>query len=245
MGKKRKEKKTAANSRVYRTVYALLAGFVGRLFRIHVTGRENEPDDGGFIVCANHTSATDPVVLCYAFKKHQVRFMAKKELFKVPVVSGLVRMLGAFPIDREGKDVGTIKSCVSMVSEGKCMGIFPQGHRYPEVDPRSTPKKNGAALIATKAEATVIPAYIVRKNNKFIFFRKTWVIIGKPISFESLGYDPEASGEYARITDYVFNEICLLGESFDEKTARAHNREIKKAKKAERQAARKAAGEQK
>ena len=169
--------------------------------------------------------------------------MAKKELFKVPVVSGLVRMLGAFPIDREGKDVGTIKSCVSMVSEGKCMGIFPQGHRYPEVDPRSTPKKNGAALIATKAEATVIPAYIVRKNNKFIFFRKTWVIIGKPISFESLGYDPEASGEYARITDYVFNEICLLGESFDEKTARAHNREIKKAKKAERQAARKAAGE--
>ena len=243
MGKKQKEKNT--NSRVYRVAYALLAGLVGKLFRIHVTGRENEPDEGGFIVCANHMSATDPVVLCYAFKKHQVRFMAKKELFKVPVVSSIVRMLGAFPIDREGKDVGTIKNAVAMVEEGKCMGIFPQGHRYPEVDPRSTPKKNGAALIATKARATVIPAYIVRKNNKFKFFRKTWVIIGKPISFEELNYDPEGSGEYARITDLVFNEICLLGEGFDEKKAKAHNKEVKRAKKAEKKAAKKAAREQK
>lgn len=243
MGKKQKEQNT--NSRVYRVAYALLAGIVGKLFRIHVTGRENEPDNGGFIVCANHTSATDPVVLCYAFKKHQVRFMAKKELFKVPVVSSVVRMLGAFPIDREGKDVGTIKNAVAMVEEGKCMGIFPQGHRYPEVDPRSTPKKNGAALIATKAKATVIPAYIVRKNNKFKFFRKTWVIIGKPISFDEFNYDSESSGEYARITDRVFNEICLLGEGFDEKKAKAHNKEVKKAQKAEKKAAKKTAREQK
>ena len=236
--KKAKKEKNSESSRVYRVAYALLAGIVGKLFRIHVTGRENEPDEGGFIVCANHTSATDPVVLCYAFRKHQVRFMAKKELFKVPVVSSIVRMLGAFPVDRGGSDVGAIKKSVAMVKEGKCMGIFPQGHRYKVVDPRTTPKKNGAALIAVKSEATVIPAYIVRKKNSFKFFRKTWVIIGEPIPFSDLGYDPEANGEYARISDTVFDRICTLGEGFNEKAAKAHNKEMKKKKKAEKKAAR-------
>ena len=229
------EKKNSS-SLLYRIVYAVFAKAVGLFFRVHVVGRENEPDKGGFIVCANHASATDPVVLCYAFRKNQVRFMAKKELFKVPVVSWLVGLMGAFPVDRGGNDVGAIKKSVSMVREGKCMVIFPQGHRYPEVDPRTTETKNGAALITVRAEADVVPAYIVRKDNKHKLFRKTWVVIGEPIPFSEFAYDTEASGEYARITDMIFDRVCSLGENFSEKDAIAHNKEIKAAKKAEKKA---------
>lgn len=214
--KKNKPKKTG--SVFYRIIYAIFAGLVGFLFRIRVTGREHEPDEGGFIVCANHISATDPVVLCYAFRKHQVRFMAKKELFKIPLLSGLIRVLGAFPIDRGGNDVGAIKTSVSMIKEGKCMGIFPQGHRYPGQNPRETETKNGAALICTRAEADVIPVYIKKKNNTHKLFRKTTVIIGERIPFESFGYNPEASGEYARITGMIFDRICTLGEEADKET---------------------------
>ncbi len=214
--KKTKPKKTG--SVFYRIIYAIFAGLVGFLFRIRVTGREHEPDEGGFIVCANHISATDPVVLCYAFRKHQVRFMAKKELFKIPLLSGLIRVLGAFPIDRGGNDVGAIKTSVSMIKEGKCMGIFPQGHRYPGQNPRDTETKNGAALICTRAEADVIPVYIQKKNNKHKLFRKTNVIIGEKIPFESFGYDPEATGEYARITGIIFDRVCSLGEEAAKET---------------------------
>ena len=210
--KKNKPKKTG--SVFYRIIYAIFAGLVGFLFRIRVTGRENEPDEGGFIVCANHISATDAVVLCYAFRKHQVRFMAKKELFKIPLLSGLIRVLGAFPIDRGGNDVGAIKTAVSLVKEGKCMGIFPQGHRYPGENPRETATKNGAALICTRAEADVVPVYIHKKNNTHKLFRKTNVIIGEKIPFENFGYDPEATGEYARITGIIFDRVCSLGEEF-------------------------------
>ena len=126
-----------SGSFLYRVVYAAIAWIVGIIFNIRVIGAEKEPDEGGFMVCANHTSATDPVVLCYAFRKHQVRFMAKKELFKVPVVNWIVGLLGAFPVDRGGNDVGAIKKSVAMLKDGECMGIFPQGHRYPAVDPRS------------------------------------------------------------------------------------------------------------
>lgn len=225
---KTEKKAKKSGSRFYRILYALLAKIVGWIFRIRVIGRENEPDEGGFIVCSNHIAASDPVVLCYAFKKHQVCFMAKKELFKIPLLSSLIRMLGAFPIDRGGNDVGAIKNAVNLVKEGKSMGIFPQGHRYPAVDPKTTKTKNGAALIATRAEANVIPAYIAYKNNTFKLFRKTYVIIGEPIPYETFGYDPDGSGEYARITDEIFRRVCALGEGFSPKDADRMIKENKK-----------------
>ena len=222
------KKKDSGSTGIYRACYAIFAGIVGILFNIKVVNRENETDNGGFLVCANHVSASDAVVIAYAFKKHQVMFMAKKELFKVPFVGSLVKMLGAFPIDRSGNDVGAIKKAVGILEDGKCLGIFPQGHRYPEVDPRTTQRKNGAALICTRAKADVVPVYIWRKNNKFRLFARTYVVIGKRIPFDSLGYNTEATGEYKRITDDIFNVVCDMGEEFD---AGLKNKKIKKDKK--------------
>ena len=214
--KKSKEKKAKkGGSRSYRIVYTLLARIVGFFLRYKVINREKERDAGGYIVCANHVSATDAIALCYAFRKNQVCFMAKKELFKIPVLAQLIRFLGAFPIDRGGSDVGAIKSAVRLVESGRCLGIFPQGHRYPGVNPRTTPTKNGMALIATRTQADIVPVYIWRKKNRFKLFRKTYIVMGDVISFEELGYDSQASGEYARITDIVFDRICSLGEEFE------------------------------
>ena len=212
--KQKKQKRQGEGSRLYRVIYAIFAGLVGWYLRVRVVGGENEPDTGRFVVCGNHTAKADAVVICYAFRKHQVRCMAKQELFKIPVLAQLLRLLGAFPVDRSGNDVGAIKKAVAMVKEGGCMGIFPQGTRYQAVDPRTTPTKNGAALITVRAEADVIPVYIHRKNHTPKMFRKTWIVIGKPIPYAELAYDPEANGEYGRITDVIFDRICTLGEEF-------------------------------
>ena len=212
--KQKKPRRQGEGSRVYRVIYAIFAGLVGWFLRVRVVGAENEPEEGHFVVCGNHTAKADAVVICYAFRKHQVRCMAKQELFKIPVLAQLLRLLGAFPVDRSGSDVGAIKKAVTMVKEGNCMGIFPQGHRYQGVDPRTTPTKNGAALICARAEADVVPVYIHRKNHTPKMFRKTWIVIGKPIPFEELAYDPEATGEYGRITGVIFDRICALGEEF-------------------------------
>ena len=129
-------------------------------------------------------------------------------------------MLGAFPIDRGGSDVGAIKTAISVVEEGRCLGVFPQGHRYPGKDPRKTDTKNGAALIATKTQASVVPAFIWRKKNKGGIFRRTYVIIGKKIPFEEFGYDPEESGAYAKMTNLIFDRVCTLGEDFSKELKR-------------------------
>ena len=223
------KKPKKGGSRAYRVIYAIFSGIVGFLFNIKVVNKDREPDDGGYVVCANHVSATDPIALCYAFRKNQVHFMAKKELFKVPLLAQLIKVMGAFPVDRGGNDVGAVKNAIALVNDKKSMGIFPQGHRYPSEDPRNTKTKNGVALIATKTNADIIPCYIWRKKNKFKLFRRTYVIIGEKIPFESLNYDPDANGEYMRITNIAFDKICALGEEFE--AERKAKKEAKKGKK--------------
>ena len=213
-------KKDKQSSRIYRVIYAIFSGIVGLIFNIRVINAQNEPDEGGFLVCANHVSATDAVVVAYAFRKHQIRLMAKKELFKIPVLAQLIKLLGAFPVDRSGSDVGAIKGAVAMLKEGKCVGMFPQGHRYVGVDPATTPTKNGAALISTRAGADVVPVYIWRKNNTFRIFKRTYVIIGEKMPFADMAYDSEATGEYKRITDKIFARVCEIGAGFDPKDAK-------------------------
>ena len=217
--KKAKKTPKRQGSRAYRIIYPLFSGLVGFFLNIKVINREKEPSEGGFVVCANHVSATDPIALCYAFKKNQVHFMAKKELFKIPLLAQLIKLLGAFPVDRGGNDVSAVKKAVALVEDKKAMGIFPQGHRYPKENPRNTKTKNGVALIATKAKADVLPCYIWRKKNKFRLFCRTYVIIGDVIPFESLEYNPDASGEYVRITEMAFDKICALGEEFERERA--------------------------
>ena len=209
--KKKNTKNTEETSAIYRFTYNVFSRLVGWFFRIKVVGRENEPDNGGFMVCANHTSATDPVALCYAFSKHQVRFMAKKELFKVPVVSWLVRLMGAFPVDRGGNDVGAIKKSVTMLKEGKCMGIFPQGHRYPGINPATTPIHNGAALIAYRSKCDVLPVSINVKGGKYGFLRRVEVVFGKIIKYEDLGFTDGGKSDYEAASRRIFNEVVKLG----------------------------------
>lgn len=212
--KRIKKKPKRSGTRAYRVIYAILSGIVGFVLNIKVINKNNEPDDSGCIVCANHSSGSDPVALCYSFRKNQVFFMAKKELFKIPLFAQLIRILGAFPVDRSISDVSAVKKAVSLVKDKHSLGIFPQGHRFKGENPRGTKTKNGMALIATRTEADIIPCYIWRKNNRSRIFRRTYVIIGERIPFESLEYNPDANGEYARITDIVFDKICKLGEDF-------------------------------
>ena len=225
--KKELKKKDPRGSKFFRFAYSTIGWVFRAFFNMRVVNREKEPPYGGYVVCANHVSAVDPIVVCLAFRQHQVHFMAKKELFKIPLLAPLIRSLGAFPVDRGGNDVGAVKHAVNIVSSGCCLGIFPQGHRYVGVDPRDTKTKNGAALITARVGAPVVPVYIWRKNNKMKLFGKTYVIIGDAIPFEEFEYSKDESGVYARMTDKIFDRVCTLGEGFDPKEYKKNRKSSK------------------
>ena len=200
-------------SKTYENFQKGLGAVVRVIFRVHSHGIENEPKDKPYLLVSNHICNADPVFICASIKEQQPHFMAKKELFKIPLLRGLIGALGAFPIDRKGNDVATIKKCIQMLKDGKCIGMFPQGTRRKKVNPRDTEVKNGAAMLAVRAEVQVLPCYVKMKNNKWAPFRRVDIYVGQPISFEELAYNPEAKGEYARISSYIFDKVCSIGEA--------------------------------
>ena len=192
-------------------MYAVFAPLVRLIFRIKTVGEEKLPD-GGVLICANHTALADVIVLSAAVRKYQIRFMAKKELFSVPFVKGLVTSLGAFPVDRRGMDVGALRKTIALLKGGETVGIFPQGTRCPKVDPRTTEAKSGIGMIAYHSKTDVMPVYIRTKDNKVRLFHKTEIIFGDVIKNEELGFEKGGNAEYTAAAKTVYSHICEMSD---------------------------------
>ena len=198
-------------SRFYRGIKIFVGAIIRVLYRVKVINPQNEVMDKPYIVCANHTSFMDVCALVIAFKG-QIRFMAKQEVFPVPILGWFVKSMGAFPVDRKKGDVAAIKKTIDLLKNGECVGIFPQGTRRPYVNPRDTEVKDGVGMIASRAGVGVMPVFIKTKKGKLRMFRKTRVIIGEYIPPERLVSQDGGRDKYKQITSVVFDEICSLGE---------------------------------
>lgn len=201
-------------SKLYAFLHFILAWLARLIFCVSCKTYKKEPplSDGALLVCANHISVLDPVLICAVLRKHQPRIMAKKELFSVPVIGWLVGQLGAYPIDRKGANADVILKTIKMLEDGYCVGMFPQGTRRADVDPATTPIKAGAGLIASKSKAAVLPIHIKTKNYRIKAFRKVTLIVGDPIPYEEYTKGGELEGDSRAITQYIFDRILELGK---------------------------------
>ena len=205
-----KAKKNRKEKRSYRFFYYTLGWIIRFFHRIKVTGRENVPRSGGFVLCSNHIAILD-IFSIGASVPRPINFLAKRELFKVPVLSFLIRSAGAIPLERTKTDLGAIRRSVDLAANGNLVAIFPQGHRQPGKNPADTEFKSGVALVAYRAGVPIIPICIRMKGQKYRIFRRTEIIIGKPLNQEDLGLQKGGSEEYREAAARVFGEICRLG----------------------------------
>lgn len=192
----------------YANIYKLFAPLVRAAYRIETIGQENIPE-GGVILASNHTAFSDVLVISAAANR-QVRYMAKKELFRIPLLKQLITALGAYPVDRGGADVGSIRRTIAMLDEGELIGIFPQGTRRGGEDPRRTEVKGGVGMIAYHAKASVLPVFVANARMKTGMFRKNTVIFGKAIPYEELGFQRGGAKEYQERSEQIFQKICAL-----------------------------------
>ncbi|MFO7173327.1 MAG: lysophospholipid acyltransferase family protein [Bacillota bacterium] len=167
---------------------AFLAGFLYRvLFGLRVEGREHVPGEGPAILFANHLSWHDIPLLAIAAPR-PIRFMAKAELFRPPLVGAVLRFFGAFPVRRGAADRQAIREALAALAAGELLGIFPEGTRVrPGQTGRAEP---GVAYLAWKSGAPVVPAAI--SGTPRLFGRVT-VRIGPPIRLE--GFSPKPDSE--------------------------------------------------
>lgn len=207
------EKKPKKVNKFYRGLKKFFAWFFRWIYRIEVVNPNNEPLDKPFVVCCNHISLMDVVIIAASLKS-QVRFMAKKEVFKVPIVNWFVKAMGAFPVDRKGGDVGAIKKSIEIVKNDEgCVGIFPQGTRCPGKNPRETEIKDGAGMVALRSDVGILPVAIKTKKGKLGIFRKTQFIIGEYIPPEALASEGTHKEQYANATALAFDRVCTMLEN--------------------------------
>jgi len=190
--------------RFYKGALYLSRAILSVFYWFDIRGQEKIPD-GAAMVCSNHSSMLDPLFVAYAFGiGYHLHFIAKIELFKIPVVSFVVSKLGAISVDREMKDVETIKRTLSYFKQGEKVAIFPEGTRasaYDEVEARS-----GAVKIAERAGIPIVPIFVPRKKK---WFRKLPLIIGEPYSIEK-AKGKRSAEEYTALARDLMRRIEAL-----------------------------------
>jgi 1-acyl-sn-glycerol-3-phosphate acyltransferase len=186
-------------------------------FHFTSEGGENIPRSGAFIVAANHVSYLDPPIMGALFFGKQINFMAKSELFEVPLLSFAIRRLGAFPVVRESADTKALKHAIALLKEGRIVGIFPEGKRSSSGE--ILEGELGIALIAKQTKAPLIPCAIIGSYHPVRFkgiiptFAKIHVRIGKPLFFEETEQGPSNKERMRNFTAKVMDELkCLINE---------------------------------
>jgi len=114
------------------------------------------------VVACNHVSSWDPPVVGVSIDR-KLEFMAKKELFAKPLSAAIMRGLRAFPVDREGQDIGAIKEALRRLKAGRAIGIFVQGTR----NAGDAAALDGASYLAQRAGVPLVPAAIWREGRAF------------------------------------------------------------------------------
>ncbi|QFT89422.1 1-acyl-sn-glycerol-3-phosphate acyltransferase [Bacillus sp. THAF10] len=148
------------------------------LYRIKVEGLENVPKDGAVLLCANHIDNLDPPVVGITSPR-TVHFMAKEEVFRVPILKTILPKLHAFPVKRGMSDREALRNALKVLKEGHVLGLFPEGTR----------SKNGelgkglagAGFFALRSDAVVVPCAIIGPYKRFQPLR---VVYGKPLNFD-------------------------------------------------------------
>ena len=175
------------------------------LYRVKKVGEENVPKEGGYILCGNHVHALDgPAVV--ATMKRKVRFMVKKEMLENKILKWFAQdVFGAFPVDRGKRDIESIKTALKIIKDEDILGIFPEGTRNGMK--KNTGIKNGAAYLALRTGAKVIPVGI---QGNFKPFTKVTLNFGKPLDFSEYRSKTPEKEDLEKVSEIIMNNIIQL-----------------------------------
>jgi len=159
------------------------------LYRVERIDLDKIPRKGKFILCSNHISYIDPVIIG-AYIPRCIYFMAKKELYNNKFLGSLVSFLNAFPVNRRTLDRRTISTSFDVLKDGNMLGLFPEGTR--STDGVIRKGKKGMGFIAAYSKTSIIAVAIsgankiVQKPHKRMFFPKIKLIAGEVIDVKDI-----------------------------------------------------------
>jgi len=185
------------------------------LYRVKLTGLENIPENGAFILATNHASFLDPPLVGFALAR-PIYYFARKTLFRFWIGSWFLDRLNTIPVDRDGpSDIAAFKQVLSILGQGHGMLIFPEGTR--SRDGKLQAVKSGVGLLACRSQAIVVPTRIfgsyeaLSRHHKLPRFKgRLHVVYDKPMLPSE--YDPQGPSKlrYAEASNRIMNRIREL-----------------------------------
>ncbi|MSQ40177.1 MAG: 1-acyl-sn-glycerol-3-phosphate acyltransferase [Dehalococcoidia bacterium] len=181
-------------------------GLLKVLSQWKVVGKEAVPPKGPLLVVSNHLSNVDPALLAVSLPR-RLHFMAKRGIFKGPVVGAFLRAYGAHPLNRDGHDVAAMRWSLRLLQEEGVLVVFPEGTRSPE---GLMPGLPGVAMLAIRSQAPILPVAITGTEHLRGLLRltcptgKLTVTIGDPFSL------PPIEGKLERPQLQSFTDLIML-----------------------------------
>lgn len=195
-----------------------LYNFAKKLFRLQfrlmgwkVQGADNMPKEGPVILVINHVSMWDPVVAASSVSR-RVSFMAKEELFSIPILGKLFSKLGAFPVKRGQGDMNAIRQSLAILKGGGVLGLFPEGTRSRNGEiQKGLP---GMVLLMEKSQASVVP---LKVGGTVHMFTKGWgkikVVVGKPLTAQMLKAPEGVENRREWVAERIMQAMIELPEA--------------------------------
>ncbi|MBN1822949.1 MAG: (d)CMP kinase [Endomicrobiales bacterium] len=181
---------------MFRVLYAAI-------WRNRVSGHGNIPETGGVIIAPNHMSYADPPLVGSSMKR-PLHFMAKKELFAMPVLGFLIKRTNAFPVKRGQQDVGAFKAAFRLLQSGEALLVFPEGTR--SKDGNIGKARAGIGMIAVNAGVPVVPVRVTN-SGKLGQLKPLKVVFGKPLNPPK----EKTRESYQKFAEKIVEEIKKLG----------------------------------
>lgn len=192
-------------NRFYLVMRTIAYPIIKLLYPFTVEGLEHVPQDQSVVLCANHASAWDPILICMALpKRYRIRIMAKKQLTDIPVLGWLLKKIGVFPVDRGHADLHAVKTSIRAIQSGENLLIFPEGTRVEHAGDARV--KGGVVMIALRTGAALLPVSVGGKKQLFhrsrIVFGEPW----KPVAAARRG----TAAEYQAYADEIMRQVYAL-----------------------------------
>lgn len=196
---------------VYTLIRIIALPIMKIFFRFEVHNKNCLPSEGRYIICSNHISIVDPILLMVT-QKRKICFMAKNELFQNKLFGKLLYAVGVFPVNRDKTDLRAISEAEEILKNEKVMGIFLEGTRSRNGE--FLKPKAGAAMIAYNTNTKILPVCITCGDmGRVRLFKKVIISYGDVISPNELGILQGKGTEFRNASREIMSKLSELRNS--------------------------------